>query len=248
MYNPFSLKTKKILITGASSGIGQATAIECSKMGATVIITGRNKKRLNETFNKLEGDGHAQIVFDFENISGINDFINLIPCINGVVHCAGINDLTPFPFVNEKKLNKIFSTNFFTPVLITKEILKEKKLLKGGSVVFISSVSGPICSCSAGGLYSSTKGAIHGMAKGMALDLAVKKIRVNTVQPGNINTNIFKDGQLSKEQLQEDIKKYPLKRHGEPEEVAYAIIYLLSDASCWVTGSNLLIDGGFTLQ
>lgn len=248
MYNPFSLEGKTIFITGASSGIGRSVAIECSKIGATVVITGRNKERLNETFNQLVGEGHIQFIADLRIYSELNDSIYKMPTLNGIVHCAGFVDPTPFQFITEKKLDDIFSVNFFTPTLITKDLLKKKILRKGSSIVFISSISGPVCSYIAGGLYSSTKSAIHGMVKGMALDLAVKKIRVNTVQPGMIRTNILDDGRITSQQLMEDIKKYPLKRYGNPEEVAYAIIYLLSDASAWVTGSNLLIDGGFTLQ
>jgi NAD(P)-dependent dehydrogenase (short-subunit alcohol dehydrogenase family) len=132
--------------------------------------------------------------------------------------------------------------------LLTQQLVKKKKLGKGGSIVFTSSTSGVYNAVIGNAMYSASKGAINGFMKNAALDLAAKNIRVNAVSPGMINTNILEDGIISAEQLEEDKKRYPLKRYGKPEEVAYAVIYLLSDASAWVTGSNLLIDGGITLS
>jgi NAD(P)-dependent dehydrogenase (short-subunit alcohol dehydrogenase family) len=126
-------------------------------------------------------------------------------------------------------------------------LIQEKKLNKKASVVFTSSISGVFCSSVGGSLYSASKGAINGYMKGLALDLANRGIRVNSVNPGVIETNIFSEDTITSEQLAEDVKRYPLKRFGKPEEVAYSVVYLLSDASEWVTGSNLLIDGGYTL-
>lgn len=247
MFNPFSLEGKKILITGASSGIGRAVAIECSKMGATVVITGRNVQRLNETYCLLFGTNHLQIIANLNDVEDIEVLVTKLPFLDGLVLCAGIIDMIPYQFINRKKLNEIFSINFFSPVILTKEIIKRKRLVNKSSIVFISSISGTLCSSVGGSMYSATKGAINGMVKGMAIDLAPKQIRVNTVQPGMIKTALFDEGNLTKEQLIEDEKKYPLKRYGQPEEIAYAVIYLLSDASAWATGSNLLIDGGYTL-
>ena len=144
-------------------------------------------------------------------------------------------------------MDEVLSVNFYAPAEITSKVLKAKKLVKNSSIVFISSVSGVYCSAVASSIYSASKGAVNGLVKGMALDLAPRGIRVNCVNPGVIETNIFEAGTISKEQLEEDKKRYPLKRFGKPEEVAHAAIYLLSDASSWVTGSNLLIDGGYTL-
>jgi len=247
MKNPFSLEDKFILVTGASSGIGKAIAIECSRMGAKVIVTARNKERLNETYSKLEGGGHVQLIADLSKTGEIEKLINELPVLDGLVHSAGLAEPLPFQFLNKEKLEKIFDVNFTAPTLITQQLIKSKKINKNASVVFISSISGVYCSSNGGSAYSASKGAINGLVKGMALDLAPKFIRVNCVNPGMINTNIFENGAISEEQLKEDMKKYPLKRYGEPEEVAFAVIYLLSDASKWVTGSNLLIDGGYTL-
>lgn len=247
MYNPFSLVGKKIFITGASSGIGRATAIECSKIGATMVISGRNPERLQETFDSLEGDGHLQFIADLNNTQVIQNIIEEIPCIDGIVHCAGLTKTVPFLYIKEKDILEIMQVNFMAPTFISQTLLKRKKLKKGASIVFISSIAGVFCSTVAGSIYSSSKGAVNGIVKAMAVDLSGKGIRVNSVNPGMIDTAIFSEGIITQEQLQEDVKRYPLKRYGKPEEVAYAAIYLLSDASQWVTGSNLLIDGGFTL-
>ena len=246
-YNPFSLKDKTIFITGASSGIGMATAIECSKMGAKVIITGRNEERLISTFNSLDGDGHSYIVADLSNIESLNNIVEKLPKLSGIVHAAGIGNPSPFNFISEEKLDQMITLNFKSGSLLSQKISRTKKIEKGGSIVFISSISGTMCSAPGGSLYSASKGAIDGLVKGMAVDLSVTGVRVNSVRPGVIDTNIFEAGTITQEQLEVDKKKYPLGRHGKPEEVAYSIIYLLSDASQWVTGSNLLIDGGFTL-
>lgn len=247
MYNPFSLKNKTIVVTGASSGIGKASAIECSKMGAIVVISGRNKQRLEETFNQLEGHNHLMIVADLNNPQEIDSFIFQLPIINGIVHCAGLIKNIPFQFATKENLDESFNVNFYAPMEITRKALKAKKIANKSSVVFISSISGVFCSAIASSIYSASKGAINGLVKGMALDLAAKEIRVNSVNPGVIETSIFNAGVISAEQLDEDKKKYPLKRFGKPEEVAYSVIYLLSDASQWITGTNLLIDGGYTL-
>jgi NAD(P)-dependent dehydrogenase (short-subunit alcohol dehydrogenase family) len=246
-YNPFNLADKTILVTGASSGIGKAVAIECSKMDASVIITGRNEQRLANTFSLLDKGLHKKIIAELDSEDQIDLLLNELPEMDGIVHCAGIVNPVPFNFVTRSKLDEIFNINFFGPVSLTQKIAKKKILKKNASIVFIASVSGIYCSSVAGSMYSSTKGAINGVIKGMALDLATKGIRVNSVCPAMIETSILDSGKITREQLSEDVKKYPLQRYGKPEEVAYAVIYLLSDATLWITGTNLLIDGGYTL-
>jgi NAD(P)-dependent dehydrogenase (short-subunit alcohol dehydrogenase family) len=247
MYNPFSLREKKVFVSGTSSGIGKAVAIECSMMGASLCITGRNAEKLNETFLQLEGNGHTQIVADLRTEDGIKTVIESVPALDGVVHCAGISKLVPFRYSGKEVLDDVMEINFYSPAILSHQLLKSQKISNGASIVFISSISGTSCSSLGGSAYSASKGAINGLVKGMALDLAVKMIRVNTVNPGMIETNIYADGIITQEQLKEDMKSYPLKRYGKPEEVAFAVIYLLSDASAWITGSGLVIDGGFTL-
>ena len=248
MNNPFSLEGKTILVTGASSGIGRATAIACSQMGAVVVVTGRNGSRLQETLDALEGSGHQMIVADIANDDQIDYLVDQIPAINGLVNNAGITETCPTQFIKRDKLNRVMEVNTIAPILLTQRILKKKKLGKGGSIVFTCSISGT-CVCGGGNvLYSASKGAIHGFMKNAALDLAHKGIRVNDVCPGMIDTHILDAGTISEEQLEIEAQRYPMKRFGKPEEVAYGIIYLLSDASSFVTGSSIVIDGGFTLQ
>lgn len=247
MYNPFSLENKKILVTGASSGIGKAIAIECSKMGARVIITGRNEERLAETYKELVGEHPAYIVADLTKEEDIERLVALTDSLNGLVNCAGLTIPKPFKFLQESDIETVMTVNFNAPLLLTQRLVKKKKLEKGASVVFISSISGTKVSAIAESIYSASKGAVNGLCKGLALELAPLQIRVNTIVPGIIETAIFSDGAITEEQLQQNMAKYPLKRYGKPEEVAYAVVYLLSGASGWVTGSNLLIDGGYTL-
>ena len=246
-HNPFSLENKTVLVTGASSGIGKAIALECSKMGATMVITGRNGERLNETFTRLEGRKHSQIIADLKIEEQARLLINRLPALDGVVHSAGIVTALPFQFVTKEKLDAIFSINFTIPTLLSQQLLKHNKINRGASFVWISSVAGYLCASPGSSIYSASKSAINGLVKGMALDLAPKRIRVNSVNPGVIETALFSNTAIGQEQLQNEIKKYPLKRYGSPEEVAYAAIYLLSNASVWVTGSQLVIDGGYTL-
>lgn len=249
MYNPFSLQNKTILITGASSGIGRSVAVECSKMGANLIITGRNEKRLDETFEMLYSTEktHQKLTADLTKQEEIDNLISALPLLNGIVHCAGIANHLPFQFVGEEFLKNVFNVNFFSAALLSSKIVKTKKIDKNASVVFLTSTSGVVSAYAGGSAYAASKGALSGLVKGMALDLASKKIRVNSVMPAMVQTTIMDSGDVTQEQFEEDKKRYPLKRYGKPEEVAYAVVYLLSDASAWTTGTNLLLDGGITI-
>lgn len=248
MNNPFSLEHKTVLITGASSGIGKSVSIECAKMGAKVIITGRNENRLKDTFNELEGDGHNMVVADLSNMDDITKLANTCPKLDGISHNAGIAKIVPVKFVNKDDLDNILFTNTTGPIFLTQMLLRSKKIQNNASVVFTSSLSGIYCVHYGESMYAASKGALSGFAKGAALELAAQGIRVNCVNPSIIQTHIFETtGVLSDEELKEKIKNYPLRRLGVPTDVSYAIIYFLSDASSWVTGSDLKIDGGYTL-
>lgn len=250
MYNPYSLENKTILITGASSGIGRATAIESSRLGAKVIITARNGDRLSETFSLLEGNGHKRFIADLSTDNGINKILEAVEGtkLDGFVANAGISNPIPVNFVTREKMFEIFPINLESPILLFTALLKSKILGKGSSTVFTSSINGVWGGEKAESLYSASKGALSGFVKSACLDLAPKQIRVNCVCPGMTETGILANGSITAEQLEENAKGYPLKRHGKPEEVAWAIIYLLSDASCFVTGTNLVIDGGITAK
>ncbi len=249
MFNPFSLENKTILITGASSGIGRGIAIECSKIGAKLIISGRNPENLDETYNQLIGTGHKKIIADLSKQEDIELLVNECNNLDGVVHSAGIPKLITVKFIDRKNLEEIINTNSIAPILLTSLLIKKKKLNKSSSIIFISSISGVLISTIGESTYSASKGALFGFAKGAALELASQQIRVNCINPGLIETNILKlaNNVFSEEQVKEKINLYPMKRMGKPEDVAYGAIYLLSDASTWVTGINLVIDGGFTI-
>lgn len=248
MYNPFSLEGKTILVTGASSGIGRTAAIECSRMGAKVIITARNEERLNETYNQLEGDAHQIILCDLTDISAIDGLVAKLPEIQGLINNAGFTKLSLIQFVKEVDLKSIFQVNTIAPVLLFQKLIKKRIIKKGASVVFTSSMAGLGCTTMGNSMYTASKGAISSYIKTAALELASKSIRVNAVCPAMVNTSILKDGTITDEQIKEDVKQYPLGRYGEPHDIAWAMIYLLSDASSWVTGTNLILDGGLTLK
>lgn len=249
MYNPFSLSGKTILVTGASSGIGKAVAIECSKMGAQLIILGRNSTRLKETYSSLEGGtDHQMFLIELTETIEVTNFVSNINFIDGVVHCAGILRTLPFKFSTSEGMKQIMDVNYIAPAFLTAELLRKNKISKKGSIVFLSSISGSYISAFGNSAYSSTKSAINALAKSVALEVAPKKIRSNSICPGMIETGIFTENIITEEQFKLDLQKYPLKRYGKPEEVAFAAIYLLSDASSWITGSSFIMDGGFTLQ
>jgi len=246
--NPFSLDTKTILITGASSGIGKATAIECSKLGANLIITGRDKIRLDETLYKLLPNQHLSLTTDLNQKDQIINLVNQLPQLNGVVCNAGITIPKLFAFTSDIELHSLFNSNFFSNVYLLKELIAKKKLLKNASIVFVSSIAGNFITSPGSSIYGASKAALTALSKGLALELSGKGIRVNSVSAGMIETNIMNESSISKQDLEEDKKKYPLGRYGKSEDVSYAIIYLLSDASSWLTGTNILLDGGYTLK
>lgn len=251
MYNPFSLAGKQILVTGASSGIGRATAIECAKMGASLVVTGRNAEQLNETYNALEttvGQTHLQIIADLATEEGRQVLLEQMPMLDGIVSNAGIVGLTPIQFITAEKFVNMQQINLLAPVLLIGQLLKKKKIKSGASIVFTSSVAGVYRVSVGNAIYAMSKCGIDAYMRSVALELAAKGIRCNSVNPAMVETRILTNGQLTSEQYEADKLRYPLKRYGKPEEVAWAIIYLLSDASSWVTGTSLKLDGGMTLS
>ncbi|OUP13567.1 3-oxoacyl-ACP reductase [Parabacteroides distasonis] len=246
-YNPYSLEGKTILVTGASSGIGKATAIECSKLGARVVITGRDMSRLEETFSLLEGREHSLLKADLSSEDGIRSLVKDIPEIDGLVNAAGMVKTIPFPFITKRDIEEVFDINFYAPTLLSKYLIKAKRMSKGASIVFLSSIDGPVTAHHANSIYAASKGAVSAMAKSMAMDLVSKKIRVNCVLPGMTETPLIHGEAFTDDDLEKDKSQYPLKRYGRPEEIAWAIIYFLSDASGFTTGASLVVDGGFTV-
>lgn len=243
-FNPFSLVGKTILITGASSGIGRETAIVCSKMGATVIITGRNEERLMATFNQLEGVNHKSIVADIAVEEQIGTLASECPQLDGIVHCAGVGDRTLLKMVREKDIERVMSANFNGPVLLQRALLKKKKVKASSSIVFIASRA-PFAPAVGNGIYAASKGAMIAYAKVLGLELANQLIRVNCVCPAMVWTELVqRDAEINGVDYKEVEQKYPLKRFGKPDDVANLVVYLLSDASSWMTGSCIDIAGG----
>ena len=247
-YNPFTLINKTILVTGASSGIGQVTAIECSRLGATVIITGRNEERLNNTFKLLEGTGHKKVVVDITTEDGIKTLLESSDIFQGVVFNAGVMNTTTVGFLQKEKVDEVFSINTVSSILLLGKLIKSKKLEKNSSVVFMSSINGTRIGYLGTSIYAASKGAISAFARNAALELSSKGIRVNTVCPGMIDTGLLKDGIITEDQLIQDAMNYPLKRYGKPKEVAHTIIFLLSDAASFITGTEIVVDGGFSIK
>ena len=250
MYNPFSLEGKTILVTGASSGIGQATAIECSRLGAKVILSARNLNRLEETLSALEGDksNHKICAADLTISQELDNLVENVPQLDGLVLSSGrTGNALPIKFDKREKINPVFEANFFAPFELMRSLFKSKKLKDGSSVVTIASIGGVKAFATGNGDYGAAKAALNSIMKFAAKEFAPKGIRVNCICPGMIQTPMVESCGFSEEQLKADIATYPLKRYGKPEEVAYGAVYLLSDASVWVTGTELYIDGGVTV-
>jgi NAD(P)-dependent dehydrogenase (short-subunit alcohol dehydrogenase family) len=244
--SPFSLNNKCILVTGASSGLGASTAIECSKAGAKLVITGRNEDRLNSTLKQLQGHGHIKLAIDISIRENIEKLSNLLPNLDGLALCAGITKTIPVKFISNESIDEIFQINTLSSMQLIQKLLKSKRINKSASIVFISSISTAYAD-KGNSIYAASKGALNSFSKVLALELSSRKITSNCIQPGFVPTRMLENGSVTDDQLEEERKKYPLG-FGEPNDIANGIIYLLSDAAKWVTGSVLTIDGGVTLR
>lgn len=242
-FNPFSLQGKTILVTGASSGIGRAIAEACAKMGATVVLNGRNAERLKSVCNELAGENHTIIMADLTDYATVSVAVEGMPRLDGVVHCAGIGHRKIAKMLEADEIDQVMSVNFKAPVMLQTELLKQKKVNKAASIIFVSSMAADSGSIG-NGVYSASKGALISYMNCLMLELAPRQIRVNAICPAMVWTDlILKDG-LDENELKKDEQNYPLKRYGKPEDVANLAIYLLSDASSWMTGSSIKLTGG----
>lgn len=244
-YNPFSLEGKTILVTGAAGGIGRATSVECAKLGAKLILTDINEQGLKDTLEQLEGEGHTYAVANLTSQDALDTLVDGLPQLDGFVSNAGVTKPLPVKFINKEDLERIMSINTFAPIYLTQRLCRRKKFNTGASLVFTVSVGGVYTTAPGNAMYGSSKGALQVFVKNVALEMA-PKIRCNSVNPGMVNTNLA-GRSYSDEDRQKDMETYPMKRYGEPRDIALAIVYLLSDASSWVTGHSLIIDGGKTL-
>ena len=253
MNSIFSLKNKNILITGASSGIGRQCAIIFSQLGANVILIARSKERLKQTFDKLEKGNHLTISQDITEYNKLEEVVRCsvekVGKISGFVHSAGIEMTLPLRSMQPSYYENIFSVNVIAGFELAKIISKKKYINKdGASFVFISSVMGILGQSGKVG-YCSSKGALISGTKAMALELAKKNIRVNCVLPGVVKTEMINK---MFENLPEESKKTIMDMHplglGKPNDIAHACTYLLSDAARWITGTNLIVDGGYSAK
>lgn len=242
-FNPFTLDGKVLLVTGASSGIGRSIAITCSKMGARIIATGRNIKRLEETISNMAGDGHMIASAELTQLAEVKDLVYQLPKLDGVVHCAGIGHRMPAKLLSEEEIKRVMDINFMSAVSLQTELMTNKKINKGSSIVFIASTA-PRMPAFGNAAYAASKAAVIGYARCLALELAPRDIRVNCICPAMIWTDLIMQGGVGIEELEQAQQKYPLKRYGQPEDVANLAVYLLSDASMWMTNSCIDITGG----
>lgn len=252
MYNPFSLEGKTILVTGASSGIGKAIAIECAKLGAGLVINGRNEERLNATFAELDtsyGQTHQMIVADLTTEDGIEKLVNLKVSFDGVSSNAGIvTGNKPIKFIETEDLLNVINTNTISHITLAKMLFKKKLLNKNASYVFMASIGGTVSHGPGNTTYGVSKSALDSFVKYAAIEYAARGIRCNSVCPGMIETPMINLDALTDEDKAKDAEKYLLKRYGKPEEVAHLHAFLLSDASSYITGDSIVIDGGYSVN
>ena len=242
-FNPFSLAGKTILVTGASSGIGQSVAVTVSKMGSNVIISGRNVNKLKHTFSLMVGEANSIITADLTKQEDIDALVSKISSLDGIVHCAGVGHRMPAKMISNKDIEMVMKANFDGAVLLQAALLSKKKVKKDSSIVFIASKAADFPS-PGNAVYSASKGALIAYSKCLALELAPRGVRVNCICPAMVWTDLIMQNEVTEEQLRESEKNYPLKRYGKPEDIAYLAVFLLSDASSWMTNSCIDITGG----
>jgi NAD(P)-dependent dehydrogenase (short-subunit alcohol dehydrogenase family) len=250
--NPMDMKGALVLVTGASSGIGRETAILLSQLNARLVLTGRNQERLAKTLDRMEGTGHRVEPFDLENTDAIPKWIRSIVeqtgPLGGLVHCAGLHQLLPIQFLNTAKVETLMHTNLTSAIMLVKAFRVRGCAVRGSGVVLVSSVAA--FSGDAGlSAYGASKAAMIGFSRSAARELAVDGLRVNCVAPANVKTEMLDQlsQNLGPEQLEALQQQHPLG-FGEPRDVAHAIAFLLAETGRWITGSTLVIDGGYSLH
>jgi len=250
MFNPFSLEGKTILVTGGAGGIGSEVGRVCSQLGARVILTDIREEALQAALETLSpcGNGKSHLAFkaDLTNAEELASLVDACPGLDGFVCNAGVMKLTLTQFITEDELTRIQKINLNAPILLTRTLLKKKKIAKGGSIVFTASAAGIYRVSPGNAIYATTKCGIDAFMRTVALEFGPKGIRCNSVNPGMVETSLISG--FTEEEKQKEVQNYPLRRFAQPSDIAFGIAYLLSNASSFVTGTALKIDGGMTLS
>jgi NAD(P)-dependent dehydrogenase (short-subunit alcohol dehydrogenase family) len=252
MTNPLDMTGRRVLVTGASSGIGRDTALLLSTLGATLILVGRDEGRLDASLQSLTGTGHQVEVFDLSNVLGIPAWIKGIATasgpLSGLVHSAGMTGTSPLRFQTPEEVSTMFKVNVESAFALAKGFRQKGVCLNPASLVFLSSVAG-LTGVAGKSAYGASKAALVSLAASLALELARDGIRVNCVAPGWVETEMTRSDSknLTPEQY-EVLKQRHLLGLGQPRDVAHAIAFLLADTARWITGTTLVVDGGYTAQ
>ncbi len=252
MLNPMDLTGRTVLVTGASSGIGRATSVLLAKLGAKLILVGRNEERLRETAQMLDGASHRLEVFDLEQLEAISPWMKRLAheegALTGLVHSAGVHLALPLKYMETAKLESVMRVNFVAAVSLAKAFRQKSVVAPPASIVFLSSVVGLVGQAGLSA-YCASKGALLAVARSLALELAAEGIRVNCVAPAIVRTHMVEELErsLTEEQFAAIEAMHPLGI-GRPEDVAQAIAFLLADTGRWITGTALVVDGGYTAK
>jgi NAD(P)-dependent dehydrogenase (short-subunit alcohol dehydrogenase family) len=242
---------KKILVVGASSGIGIGIAYNLHHGGATLYLQGRNEAKLKEVLSGIDNaERHQACIADLSNEESISNLVDALPVLDGLIYNAGVIKTLPARYISRAAIDEIFTVNVFGTMILLKLFLKQKKISDGASICFISSIAARYAHIG-NSIYSASKGALNSFARSMALELAPRGIRVNTISPGMVRTPLVENmagGLVNEEQLNLHLKNYPLGRFGQPKDIGSLAAFLMSDEAAWITGTDITIDGGYSIK
>jgi NAD(P)-dependent dehydrogenase (short-subunit alcohol dehydrogenase family) len=251
MLNPLDMQGRLVLVTGASSGLGRETAILLSELNARVALSGRNRERLEETLSRMTGGGHRIDPFDLNETDAIPDWIKRVTAeagpLGGLVHSAGVVTVLPAQAASTARVESLMRTNVTSAIMLVKAFRRSGCALEGSGIVLFSSVAG-IAGVPGLSIYSASKAALIGFSRSAAVELAAAGLRINCVAPGTIETSMVdRSREMTQTQEQHEAmkSKHPLG-FGHPRDVAHAAAFLLADTGRWITGTTLVVDGGYS--